>query len=240
MILQSTLFYQLLLAHFLSDYTFQTNKVFAIKIKYSWGVSLHALICGLTWLIMSAPYLGSPAMWFVVIFFGFVMHLLIDKGKMVLNKFLGRDSIWFFILDQILHFCCAAAIVYFAADLKPASINPVLDAFFNNSHWIKVLTWYVVGTYAAHIFVFMIKINYFAKYFEKVLLPSTSIKYAGILERALMATFVWWGGWYLIFVPVAAIPGVVLSGRGVKGTSLIDSMLSWAMALGVGIGLKFV
>lgn len=243
MILQSIFFYQLLLAHFLSDYNFQTDRVFLIKIKYPLGVSLHAAICLLTWLAFSFPYLGHPMMWVNIIFFGFILHVGIDKGKMMLNKALGMDSIWFFILDQVLHMCCAYAIVYFAltGNYLPMVLPPVLDGIYNNPHVINALTWYVVITYAANIFVTVIKINYFARFFSlPITFPKPSTKYIGILERGLMATFIWWGGWFFLLVPVAAAPSIYFSQKKEKNFSIIDLLLSWGWAVMGGVALRFV
>jgi len=240
MTFQSIFFYQLLLAHFLSDYCFQTNRVFAIKIKYPWGVTLHAFICGCTWAIFSIPYLQNVAMWFYVLFFGFILHLIIDKSKMTINRILKKDNIWFFLLDQVLHVACAAALVALAGDMMPYPLVPEIARFFNDAHIIRVVTWYVVVTYVVNILIFMLKLNYFKSYFEKITLPAMSIKYLGIVERALIASCVWWGGWGLFLIPLAVGPSLYLANQKEQKVTKIDLMLGWMMAVAVGVGLKFV
>lgn len=63
------IFDRLLLAHLLADFPFQTNWIYAQKLKSIWGVILHCGIVTLFNIIFLFPYLHLPQVWGAILFF---------------------------------------------------------------------------------------------------------------------------------------------------------------------------
>ena len=73
------LFWRLVLAHVAADFALQTDAVFRVKKRFSWGVLLHGAIFALTSILALSPYLGSFSLWVGLIFL-WLFHVAVDKA----------------------------------------------------------------------------------------------------------------------------------------------------------------
>ncbi|MEN8815387.1 MAG: DUF3307 domain-containing protein [Nonlabens sp.] len=116
---------KLLIAHFLGDFVFQTNKFTKKKEKHklaSYHIYLHAAIHGiLSWLL-----LYSIDYWYIALII-FITHLIIDAGKLYLTN--RKNQRWLFTLDQLAHILVITII-----SMSIASID-----FTISNEWLKII-----------------------------------------------------------------------------------------------------
>jgi hypothetical protein len=104
------LFWRLYLAHLLADFPFQTNRIFAWKMKSFGGVLIHAAVVVVISAIMLWPMLVSPDRWAVLSFLG-LSHALQDHFKVVYSRRTGKDGLGPYVLDQVGHLIMTAAAI---------------------------------------------------------------------------------------------------------------------------------
>jgi hypothetical protein len=96
------LFWRLVLAHVAADFALQTDAVFRVKKRFSWGVLLHGAIFALTSILAAIPYLNILPLWGGLIFL-WLFHVAVDRAKLALSVSAQRDHLGYFLLDQLLH-----------------------------------------------------------------------------------------------------------------------------------------
>jgi hypothetical protein len=107
-----TVFWLLILAHFVADFTFQTNHIANWKRESKWGMAVHVLTHPLTYAAFTWPYLSEP--WVQTRYFhldgwiciGFLalFHWMEDEWRVrSIQKTGTPDSTQFFLLDQLVH-----------------------------------------------------------------------------------------------------------------------------------------
>jgi hypothetical protein len=94
---------QLLIAHLLGDFVFQSNDLILKKFKSWKGTFHHALIIAFFSILAIFPYWGSTKAWtLIALIFG--IHFAQDVLKIEYEKrFNSKRSVWPFFLDQIFH-----------------------------------------------------------------------------------------------------------------------------------------
>jgi hypothetical protein len=106
------IFWRLILAHFIADFTFQTNHIANWKRESKWGMAVHVLTHPITSIALTWPYLSQPwveTRWFhldgwVCIGFLALFHWLEDEWRVWSIQATGApDSTGFFLLDQVVH-----------------------------------------------------------------------------------------------------------------------------------------
>lgn len=210
------LFYRLLLAHFLADFPFQTNKIFAMKVSGIKGVLVHVGIVILVTLIIIFPYLKYIETWLALLALG-LSHILIDHGKVLLNKQIRHDSIYFFLLDQIFHI--SFLFIFYSYPeasvpiLIPSSI-PIISTIYNSNKIILFLTCLIIVSYALEIFIFMLE-NHFCKDVSKILKRD----YIGMVERCIIMSLMFINVYYIVFVPGVMIIKNILTKNILKQNS---------------------
>ncbi len=95
-------FWILLLSHVLGDFPLQTDSIFRMKTRYTWGVLPHVFICTLMNIIVLAPFWRSIHAWAAILFLTLV-HALLDQTKITIANKIAKDNFGQFILDQALH-----------------------------------------------------------------------------------------------------------------------------------------
>ena len=124
------IFWRLALAHFLADFTFQTNLIANWKRVSKWGMWVHVATHPLTSLALAWPYLSWPwvqTRWFhldgwVCIGFITLFHWLQDEWRVWSIQETGSpDSTKFFLWDQVVHL---AVILAFAPTLPNTPVPP--------------------------------------------------------------------------------------------------------------------
>ncbi len=107
------IFWRLILAHLLADYTFQTDYIARWKRQSMLGGVVHSsifLVCGMA---LCAGYLGSPWRipggniflpgWLALVTLS-LLHFLEDEWRVrVVRRLSARDTLFFFLWDQFVH-----------------------------------------------------------------------------------------------------------------------------------------
>ncbi|MEK6645196.1 MAG: DUF3307 domain-containing protein [Candidatus Firestonebacteria bacterium] len=227
------IFYRLVLAHFIADFPFQTNKIFALKIKRKWGVVLHGCIIGFTSLIFLLPFLNHPKTWSLIILLT-IAHTFQDKSKVIYNTQFERDNFWTFIFDEFVHLFIIILVAFNLNGLTPNMNLPCwFNSIYTNDKLIIAGIWYLLGTYTTTIAISYIKKTFNKEYrmapFE---MPPFGLKYLGILERIAIITLVWLSGFYYVLILGVVIPSVYLC---IKGKlKPLDLQLSTLIAIVIG------
>lgn len=159
------LFWRLILAHLLTDFPLQTNKIAEQKSKGIFWVIVHSLIFLMLGLILSYKFLEKIWVYIVIIT---CSHFLIDSIRIVgIRKYGMSDNVLSFLLDQLVHIL----IIFLFWKFLFISFSPVLE-----EKWTVILCLYIVATYFTSIFI------YYIKNFDEVNIKGKE-KYYGILER---------------------------------------------------------
>lgn len=125
-----------LLAHFLGDFVFQTNKIAKMKSEDIKGVFCHSMIV----FIFQTALLSMFGMKGIVAgILGAMTHFLIDYAKLLLGKYLIRLSFFYFLIDQTLHIAVIVILDYLLKPDMAINGNIVLSA--------KYLIFLIVFTY---------------------------------------------------------------------------------------------
>lgn len=200
-----TIFWRLLLAHLLTDFTFQTDKIVTWKRKSIFGTILHCgifLILSLFLCIFSENFTAIStsyllSVWWkfpgiISIVFLFILHFCEDSYRIwSIKKGDAQDNIFFFLWDQAIHIIFIFLFSPFDRTefiLEKPIIILVLAILA--THFLSILIYYleeiISGTYVA--------VDTFKK------------KYIFILERLIIfSCFLLPGFWWLIIVPVSII-----------------------------------
>ena len=229
--------FQMILAHLLGDYVFQTNKLARMKCSSSIGVLLHGIIVAFFTLMLSYPWGADWLPWAGLIC---ISHLAIDYGKFRLSKYLpqnARIDVTMFLLDQLLHFCIIGIALIGGNQMQSGSelfalmqAHPILTVLFG---------WIVVSNPA------WVTIEFFVSCVVGNMRPdfarATKSKYHGIIERALVVTFVFLGQFML--VPLVTLPRLfVASVSGGQSQRrdlvLVEWLASLAVAFVVGLMVR--
>ncbi|MDD5259310.1 MAG: DUF3307 domain-containing protein [bacterium] len=192
-------FWRLLLAHFIADFPIQTNKIYILKTKYPWGSFFHSGIFVISGALLLWPFWERADLWFFLLFL-FISHGFQDLLKIIYNRKNSRDTVWLFLLDQILHIAFISTVFLLPLSLVIYTVD--------QSSW---LYWYSQDKPVIYL-TFLIGIGFggsiLIPYVEKLVkhLPQVEIppqfKYYGILERILVITLVSAPGYWYIFTPV--------------------------------------
>lgn len=145
----------LIIAHLLTDFTLQSNRLVAWKTKQFRGVIVHVCIFTAIALIILFPYLIYWQTWTVIGAIS-VFHLIVDQTK--INIALRYDKYAFpFIADQALHFLSLIVGGYYLSNLP---LNLPNEFFFTDVYTNKAL----ISVVLTLIFVgYIIKILFFQK-----------------------------------------------------------------------------
>lgn len=147
-----TIFWRLILAHFIADFTLQTNRVAVWKRQSRWGMAVHILTHPVVMVLCCWPYLSRAWVetpyfaingWMAVILITF-FHWLEDVWRVWSIQETGSpDSTGFFLWDQVVHL---AMILAFSPtwpnEPTPAWLLPVLCAVLL-MHFTSVLIYFL-------------------------------------------------------------------------------------------------
>jgi hypothetical protein len=146
------IFWRLVLAHFIADFTFQTNKVATWKRESRVGMLIHvlthpAVTYALTWPFLSMNWVQTPWIhlngWICVALLA-LLHWLEDEWRVWSIKETGSpDSTGFFLWDQVVHLVMILAVSPTLMDAPvDAWLPPVLCAVLL-AHFISVLVFFL-------------------------------------------------------------------------------------------------
>jgi len=228
---------QILLAHLIGDFLLQSGAAVKQKEEKKWRapflylhVSLHfVLILLITW---------NPSLWLAALLIA-ITHLIIDGLKLQFQKG-GNRMLWFFA-DQALHLIVILATWYFLI-----GEDAVFPEIWHNSYWF-IITGAVLLTMPAGIVIGVLLSPYADSTGENAAdsLPNAG-RYIGILERLLVFLFILLGQWAVIGFLLTAKSvfrfGDLTRARDRKLTEyiLIGTLLSFGLAIAIGLGVKFL
>jgi len=172
--LNSFFFWHLTLAHFLTDYPLQTDRLFQKKTSEFLGVIIHGFVLFLTMFVFLLPY-SFHFFPFLCIVLITITHILQDKLKVFLSyrEEIG-ENFFYYIIDQFLHIF----IIYLFSKYFPL---PAVkgEGFWFDDFYFKLLTFLIIVTYGYWILVYSVEFT-FLKYNE---LLQGKGKFWGFFER---------------------------------------------------------
>jgi hypothetical protein len=220
------IFWRLVLAHLIADFTLQTNYIAAWKRKSLIGISVHCAIHPIISALLTWRYLGQTWLqigsWEITgctsIAIIFITHFIEDEWRVwtVLKKW-APDNILFYLWDQMIHYtvilmvspAIAGSPTYFKWFQYPA-LNQVVPAAeaLGLSLWERFMTvtypepWVCIAILIAIVTHFTtINIYFIEKDWFGIPFPSTAEKYLSMAERlAVMGCFFLPGHWWIVVV----------------------------------------
>src|SRR5690349_6981066 len=146
------IFWRLILAHFIADFTFQTNKVATWKRESRIGMFIHvithpAVTYALTWPFLSQDWVQTRWVhlngWICVALLA-LFHWLEDEWRVWSIKETGSpDSTGFFLWDQVVHL---VMILAFSPTLMGSKVNPWVIPILCGvmlAHFVSVLVFFL-------------------------------------------------------------------------------------------------
>ncbi len=125
-----------LLAHFLGDFVFQTNKIARMKEENLRGVLYHSSII----LFFQVALLSVYGVYGILAgIFSAMTHVVLDAIKLVVGPKIRKITLAYFLLDQCLHI---AIISVLAAVFRPAAVLPASLALL-----VKYILFCIIFTY---------------------------------------------------------------------------------------------
>lgn len=226
-----------LIAHVLADFIFQSPRAaesknlsgFASKYLY-----LHALIVFLTSFILSFQWLFIFASLIIAL-----SHLLLDGFKQYMNRIKFLKSSCFFF-DQMLHVLVIVAVVFLFKHFF--NIKPVIDFHLNNHH-LLILFAYILILKPSNIIIKEVfnvyNISISVEDNEELL---NAGKLIGNIERVLTLTLVLLNQYEIVGFIFAAKSILRFKDTDTSRTEyvLIGTLLSFGIAILLGIGLKLI
>lgn len=226
------LFWRLLLAHLIADYPLQTGWVFRKKTEHTWGVVYHGSVAGVLGFVFAWPYLRSPMAW-LVLFGIWIFHILLDKGKTLLNSKAVRSWWLVFVADQALHIgsAWAAAVIIDRPDLGR-------DIFiYGSDPLFQLASAYLITTYSLLFLVSSIKGS---RPGDVPMLPRLSLRMVEFGERIAITTLALFGGMYYVAIPFCVLPRLLLKRQEPEAIAYWEIVLSLVLSVGVGMLFRFV
>lgn len=146
------IFWRLILAHFIADFTLQTNKVASWKRESRWGMFAHVVTHPVVSMLLTWPYLSMAWVetkwlvipgWMCVILLA-LFHWLEDEWRVWSIQETGSpDSTGFFLWDQVVHLVMILALSPLQADIPMDPwLLPVLCGVLL-AHFISVLIFFI-------------------------------------------------------------------------------------------------
>jgi hypothetical protein len=240
------IFIRLVLAHFVGDFPLQFDSIYRLKHKGLKGTIPHALLVSLSFIVFLWPYLDRPGVWMAIFFLG-ITHLFQDTLKLSFSQL--KYSFWTYLLDQCSHIALIAAVVFLTSIKNlpaPQEVNRLIKAY-NSDVIVMFLIAMIFATYNGFYLARSFKNTFFGgagKYniFEK---------WYGIAERAIIVFIFFYGGFYLLFIPVIIVTRILLywiaSKRHYQGldidkefVSVPDMLINWTIAIATGLSLYVI
>ena len=232
----------ILLAHLVSDYVLQWDKLANWKSRELRGVLVHGLIVTtVTWLF-ALPF--EAGFWPWVLFIS-LMHIAVDAAPLWLIPRLGlkREGIFELVrwlIDQAIHLSVIVTALVLAGYLRAETLLTDLEAALRAYRPLAFALAYVFAAMPTWItveFVVYGLINGSAPDFATV----RHYKYVGTLERWLMMTFVLAGQFAL--APLAVLPRLLFEGPQVMRSPrarvyVMELLASVLLALALGLALR--
>ncbi len=139
-----SLFFHLLLTHFVADYPLQSGWMIRLKRRGYVGVLLHCLVHLAVMLALLFPLLHLPQVW-VGIGIVFGTHNGIDQTKMLLDRRYPQRRRLFYFLDQLAHILVVFGVSVFLRGVWPQA--EWAQSLYGNRLLLAYLLCLVLSTY---------------------------------------------------------------------------------------------
>ena len=234
----SIILLQLLLAHVLTDFVFQSKKMVEHKRQYktkSWYLYVHCTLAGLlTYLVLQQ--------WsqFLIPLLIAVTHFFIDLWKLHQKE----DNLKYFLIDQFWHLIVLlVAWVYLIGGFN--DILPALAQFFTSKTALAVLVGYIIVVFPVGFIIGKATENWQKEIAQESAQESLKKagRYIGIFERILVLTFILSSNFSAIGFLIGAKS--ILRFGNVKGARkhteyvLIGTLMSFAICIVVGLLIRY-
>jgi len=206
-------FWILFLAHLIGDFPLQTDYIYRLKTRYTWGVLPHVLICTAVNILLLYPFLHHPATIGVIIFL-LIVHFFLDRTKIIITQKIAQDNFLQFILDQFFHFASVWIAAQFLKLSVPFSEYSLFGTVIYQGQLVR-LTAFVLVIFAGTPILYYILKNSYRKEFSQNFrsYPKLYNRFPGFIERGLSLFGLLSGSWLLILYPAAFLPKLVLDKR---------------------------
>jgi hypothetical protein len=210
-----TIFWLLFLAHLIADFPLQTSAIYSFKKKKIVGILPHVAIYSAINVLVLLPFLNSVHTWLSIIAL-FVVHTIVDRGKLIFVQTNSRDNLLHFLLDQIIHILSIWVIsLWLNNHINHCNGSNYL--FFDTPRYAVLLSGLIIGTFAGTAIIHYIVIDLERLFIKK---PSLTRKYPdypkrliGFAERLVAILGIVLGGVFMLFTVMAFIPKCLLKWR---------------------------
>lgn len=242
------LFWRLVLAHFAADFALQTDAVFRVKKRFSWGVLLHGAIFALTSILATVPYLRSLPLWGGLVFL-WLFHTAVDKTKLALSASQRRDHGGYFLLDQLLHIG-AIGLICLLLNRHPGMVQEARESAVLIPK-LQLGVAYIAAIWVSPLLSFYIRSAWLRRKSSRSseaeggasppasgqpVLPSGLWRWMGYLERGCLVAVIAQGGRLFFLAPLVLLPRIGLwVFRRQESFSLWELVLGTATALSMGL-----
>lgn len=229
------IFWRLLLAHLLADFTLQLDFVNKLKRKSAWGMLVHCLTHLVTGIALTWPFLGDTWVsvgplnlngWTALILMFFV-HYAVDELRVFSVKAGYRDNTISFLLDQAAH-------IYVLFLISPVVV-PEPGALMGEK-WVAITAMLVLVTHFTTVLIYFLEKDFLGRNF-----PSFDEKYFLIFERVVIWAFFFASGlWWIPFALAWILQLFYVKRKRIMDLSALNVWVSVAMGLGAGVWTRFV
>jgi hypothetical protein len=230
------IFWRLLLAHLLADFTLQFNIVNKLKRQSVWGMILHCLTHLATAIALTYPYLRD--VWFslgpvqvngwAALAAMLALHFLVDELRIYSMQKMGYpDGTVSFLIDQVLH-------IYVLFMISPISLPGA--ALFLPEKWVGIIVMSVLVTHVTTVLIFFVEKDFFGRGF-----PDFDEKYFLIFERVVLWSFFFVSGWWwLPFCTAWVVQIFYIRWKRILDLSLVNVLLSLGLTSIIGIWTRYI
>ncbi len=215
-----------MLAHVIGDFPLQTDAIFRLKTRYTWGVLPHVAICTIMNIIVLVPYLSDKYAWIAIVFLG-VVHIVLDRTKITVAEKIAKDNFLQFLIDQLLHVLSILLTAWWLSHAIDASGFEVSGPLANREFIIQL---------AALIFAAFggVPVIFYAKKYvatkntdatASTIYPAFIKRVPGYFERFLATLGIIWGGWWLLLAIGAFLPRLLVNWRDENHSLLIVNVV---------------
>lgn len=227
------IFWRLILAHLITDFTLQTNFIAKWKREAVWGCLAHAMVFMLCAGIICRGYLTETWVmigpniiiygWMAILFLT-IFHFLEDQWRIwTIQKLNSPDSFPFFLWDQFIH-------IIFIFVLFPLKGNIFPEK------WVLLAIIFVLATHFTTIFIYYIEKGIYGR---AELTPKK--KYFYMFQRLLLCSAILLPGkWFLSFIIIIICNEIIVRTNKKTRFSLVNGLLGNSLAILFGFIARIV
>jgi len=229
------IFWRLVLAHLLADFTLQFDIVNRLKRKSGWGMLIHCLTHLVTSVALTWQYLGD--VWFTAgglavngwqaLLLMFVVHYAVDELRVYSMKSWYKDNTLSFLVDQIVH-------VYVLFLISPIVVPE--PGLLMGETWAAIGSMLVLVTHFTTVLIYFVEKDLFGKTF-----PAFDEKYFLIFERVVIWAFFFAAGyWWTVFAAAWIAQLFYVKRKRIMDLSGLNVWISVFMAVLTGFWTRYV